>query len=80
MNHLTVSKWGNSLGIRIPKHIVESLKIDQNSIFEYDSKENQLILKKVPLTYNEILNNCETVTTTQNQEVWNDSVVGNELF
>jgi antitoxin MazE len=45
-----VSKWGNSVGIRIPKHIISELKIDIDSEVEISIKDGNLVLKqKSPL-------------------------------
>lgn len=48
MNYL--SKWDNSAAIRIPKAILDELKIDSNNFenisFDIDVEEGKLILKK----------------------------------
>ena len=41
-----VSKWGNSLGIRIPLAIVEALSIKSGDTISYEVKNNSVILKK----------------------------------
>lgn len=45
-----LSKWGNSAAIRIPKAILDELKIDTNNFenisFDIDVEEGKLILKK----------------------------------
>ena len=45
-----LSKWGNSAAIRIPKAILDELKIDSNNFenisFDIDVEEGKLILKK----------------------------------
>jgi len=43
-----LKKWGNSLGIRIPKNILEALNLDVDSFLEITAdKENKSILLKV---------------------------------
>lgn len=46
-----LSKWGNSVAIRIPKAILEELNIDsdnfENISFNIDVEGNKLILKKI---------------------------------
>ena len=43
---VTVSKWGNSLGIRIPTSVVETLALKNGDSISYEVKDNSLILKK----------------------------------
>ena len=43
---VTISKWGNSLGIRIPANIVEAMKLKQGDAITYELQGNQLVLKK----------------------------------
>lgn len=43
---VTVSKWGNSLGIRIPLAIVEALSIKGGDTISYEVKNNSVILRK----------------------------------
>ncbi|MDA8611276.1 AbrB/MazE/SpoVT family DNA-binding domain-containing protein [Candidatus Pacebacteria bacterium] len=41
-----VSKWGNSLGIRLPKKIVDQLKIEEGSEIRINQKENKVEMSK----------------------------------
>ena len=43
---VTVSKWGNSLGIRIPANVINALSIKNGDTINYEVRENQLILSK----------------------------------
>lgn len=43
---VTVSKWGNSLGIRIPFAIAEALAIKSGDSISYEVKNNSVILRK----------------------------------
>lgn len=48
MNSLvTIKKWGNSLGVRIPKSVVDSLNLKINDELEISADLNSLTLKKV---------------------------------
>ena len=40
-----VKKWGNSLGIRIPKFIVKDLSLKDGSSVEIEDKEGQIIIQ-----------------------------------
>lgn len=44
---MTVKKWGNSLGVRIPKSVVDSLNLKINDELEISADLNSLTLKKV---------------------------------
>jgi antitoxin MazE len=48
-------KWGNSLGLRIPSKLAQSLGLDENSVVELIEVEDQLILRKKEPTLEEIL-------------------------
>lgn len=43
---VAISKWGNSLGIRIPSSVVSALALKNGDIVNCEVKNNQLILKK----------------------------------
>jgi antitoxin MazE len=45
---IELKKWGNSLGLRIPRKIVESFGLEENSVVELtESKDTLLITKKL---------------------------------
>ena len=76
----TIQKWGNSLGIRIPKNITENLGLQEGSgisVFEKDGliilekKDNILDLKKVMKNYK---------PETYHQEIDWGKPVGRELW
>lgn len=39
-----VKKWGNSLGIRIPKHIAKELSLKDGSSVDIEDKEGEIII------------------------------------
>ncbi len=39
-------KWGNSIGLRIPSKIAQSLGVDENSIVELSQAGDKLIISK----------------------------------
>jgi antitoxin MazE len=43
----TVQKWGNSLGIRVPKAIAEQLHLEQGSKIELDASNGVLTVRLV---------------------------------
>ncbi len=43
--NVAVKKWGNSLAIRIPKDIVQSLSMDTEMIVEMNIEEGRLVIE-----------------------------------
>ena len=43
---VTLRKWGNSLGLRIPHQIAEKMEIKENSVLVLTEENKQLIIKK----------------------------------
>ena len=43
---IELRKWGNSIGLRIPYKVAESLGIDENSIVELTESNNALVITK----------------------------------
>ena len=41
-----LQKWGNSLGIRIPKALLNSLNLKEDDILDLDVEENKIIIVK----------------------------------
>lgn len=39
-----IQKWGNSLGIRIPKTVIEKLNLTENSEVEVEHKDGAIII------------------------------------
>lgn len=50
MQQVHISKWGNSLGFRIPRGIADSLDIQAGDTLELTPAEGGLLLKKARLT------------------------------
>ena len=59
---VTVQKWGNSLGIRIPSYIAEMIEVRQGTEVELIVGENQtltIIPKKQKPTLEQLLAQCK---------------------
>ena len=39
-----IQKWGNSLGIRIPKSVIEKANLEENSEVEIENKDGAIII------------------------------------
>ncbi|WP_119344393.1 AbrB/MazE/SpoVT family DNA-binding domain-containing protein [Facilibium subflavum] len=46
--HSVVSKWGNSLGVRIPTKIAQKLQLSAGSDIEIEYHDDALVIKKKP--------------------------------
>lgn len=46
-NTLTLSRWGNSLSIRIPKKVLKTLKLTNKDKVSYQIKDDSIVLKPV---------------------------------
>jgi antitoxin MazE len=42
----TIRKWGNSLAVRLPQHVVEALAVSEGSELTMKVDEGQLIVKR----------------------------------
>lgn len=74
---VAIKKWGNSLALRIPKDIAQTLQIENDSLLELNIKDGALIIEPQNETLLESLvsginaDNLHTVVET-------GKVVGNE--
>lgn len=39
-----IKKWGNSLGVRIPKTVIEKVNLSENSEVEIESKNGTIVI------------------------------------
>ena len=42
----TIVKWGNSQGIRLPKHLLESANISENDIVDVTAETDIIVIRK----------------------------------
>lgn len=84
--HLIVKKWGNSLGVRIPKNIAETgkLKVDQEVSIE--AVDGKIIITPLAqakeYSLKELLNNCPSDSLAlddEDREWLNAKPVGKEI-
>jgi antitoxin MazE len=64
-----IQKWGNSLGIRIPKNIANELKLEQGIYVNLDVIENQLLITLEITKLDSLLN--EITKENQHNEILN---------
>jgi len=58
-----IVKWGNSLGLRIPKAFAEEVAVGEGSVVEISLVEGDLVIRPAPVRY-ELQELLEGVTQT----------------
>lgn len=43
----TIQKWGNSQGVRIPKHILDDIKWQENEQLNITTENEKIVIEKV---------------------------------
>ena len=46
-----IVKWGNSLGIRIPKALAEEVEVQDGSAVEISASRGQLVIRRAPARF-----------------------------
>jgi antitoxin MazE len=73
-----LTKWGNSLGLRIPCSIAKELSLKNGSVIEIKEKGNKIIMKKKRSSLIEMLNLINE--TNIHKEIETDICVGKEIW
>lgn len=74
---VAIKKWGNSLALRIPKDIAQTLHIENNSVLELNIKDGALVIEPQHTSLLESLVSCIDVDNLHT-EVDTGKAVGNE--
>ncbi len=74
-----IQKWGNSLGVRIPKNIIEKIDLEENSEVEIETKDGMIIIfpKQKKQSLSSLLNQ---ITKSNLHKADEDEVEGNEVW
>lgn len=81
-NALKVSTWGNSLGIRLPKKIINELNISDGTMLDVKVVDNQIILDPKD-EIDKLFSNFDFEEFYKNnklEEIDFGEPVGNEIF
>ncbi|MDM8279120.1 AbrB/MazE/SpoVT family DNA-binding domain-containing protein [Ligilactobacillus agilis] len=81
-NALKVSTWGNSLGIRLPKKIINELNISDGTMLDVKVVDNQIILDPKD-EIDKLFSNFDFEEFYKNnklEEIDFGEPVGNEMF
>jgi antitoxin MazE len=73
-----LTKWGNSLGVRIPALIVKELSLKNGSIVEIKEKRKKIIIKQKKNSLIEMLNLINE--SNIHNEIKTDICVGKEIW
>jgi antitoxin MazE len=76
----TVQKWGNSLGIRVPKAVAEQVKLRRGTEIEFDTSGGVLIVRprRRKYTLAQLLSQCRG--RNPHGEWRNDAPRGREII
>lgn len=74
-----IQKWGNSLGIRIPKSIIEKANLNENSEVIIENKDGAIIIfpRQKKLSLDKLLSQ---ITKDNLHQESDDEVEGNEVW
>ncbi|MCA0254175.1 MAG: AbrB/MazE/SpoVT family DNA-binding domain-containing protein [Proteobacteria bacterium] len=77
--HGQVQKWGNSLGVRIPKTIAKKLQLHSGSLIELDMINHGIVITKSSLELDLLLDRIDS-TNCHHEIFYNDSNIGKESW
>jgi antitoxin MazE len=75
---ILVKKWGNSLGIRIPKIIANDLSLKDGLKVKIEDKNGSIIISPVSNSLNELL--AQITPENIHSEIKSGNPVGNEAW
>lgn len=85
MADMVIKKWGNSLAVRIPKVIADSINLETDQVATIEAKDGRIIItpvqKKKEYTLEELLSQGDekAYTLTEEDKEWlNAEPVGKE--
>ncbi len=74
-----IQKWGNSLGVRIPKAVIEKVNLAENSEVEVESKNGTIVIFPTKKQYS--LESLLAEITTENLHLEHDFIFeGKEVW
>jgi antitoxin MazE len=76
-----IAKWGNSLGLRLPKSVALEAQLDEGDTVEVSVKDGAIVLRPARPTYS--LDTLVAKITPRNrhgESDWGTAAVGHELW
>jgi antitoxin MazE len=74
-----IQKWGNSLGVRIPKTVIEKVNLRENSEVEIESKNGTIVIFPAKKEYS-LDSLLEQITKNNLHSEEDFQVEGNEVW
>ena len=76
-----IAKWGNSLGLRLPKSVAREAKLDEGDTVEVSVKNGAIMVRPARPTYSiETLVSKMTLRNRHKETDWGKAPVGHELW
>ncbi|NJK72612.1 MAG: AbrB/MazE/SpoVT family DNA-binding domain-containing protein [Synechococcaceae cyanobacterium SM2_3_60] len=77
----TVAKWGNSLAIRIPQHLVKEIQLAEGTEIELIVIDGNIVMKPIPRKHYSLEEMVAAITEDNlHTEIESGLVVGNEAW
>jgi antitoxin MazE len=74
-----IQKWGNSLGVRIPKNLAGKLNLKQGAFVNLEISDNHLVISQETSELDILLNNI-TDANRHHELLNDDNISGNESW
>lgn len=76
-----VSKWGNSLGVRIPRHLAEKIQIADGTVVNIEVEGENLVVRPAKRRKYNLEELLEQITPENlHEEIDTGEPVGNEIW
>ena len=76
-----IAKWGNSLGLRLPKSVAREAQLDEGDTVDVSVKDGAIVVRPARPTYSiEILVSKMTPHNRHKETDWGTTPVGRELW
>ena len=76
-----IQKWGNSLGLRIPKSFAREAKIEEGSAVDLSLEKDRLVIKPIRVTQYKLSELLSKVTEdNRHEEILMGDVSGKEVW
>ncbi len=80
---LKLSKWGNSMAVRIPKELLEKLNIQEGALFNSSIVDGKIILEKKQVRktkFETLLDNSKGLKIRPNEYIDMGGAIGDEYW
>ncbi len=79
--HTKIARWGNSLGLRIPKTFAEEMHVREGTVVELSLEDGQLVIRAAPQSAVKLENLLAEITDENlHSEMDIGGAVGGEIW